>query len=165
MSRTSRSPVVAAPLLAAPLLAALAAGVLSACGTADPQLPQASSATATKQASFPLTVQRTGGIAGFRDTVSIDADGHVLAGTRQGQVSCDLDQASLALLNDAALQVHDTDQPTAPPADQSDAMTVVFGAGTGLLAINDSRVARAEPVVTQLLADVTGPAADRKVCT
>ena len=97
MSRTS-------PLL---VLAALAAASLSACGTADPQLPQAPSTTATRQARFPLTIQRTGGIAGFRDTVSIDADGHVLAGTKQGQVSCDLDLASLAVLNDAALQVHD----------------------------------------------------------
>ena len=155
MSRTS-------PLL---VLAALAAASLSACGTADPPLPQAPSTTATRQARFPLTIQRTGGIAGFRDTVSIDADGHVLAGTKQGQVSCDLDLASLAVLNDAALQVHDTDQPTAPPTNQSDAMTVVFGAGTGLVAINDARVAKAGPVVTQLLADVTGPAANRKLCS
>jgi hypothetical protein len=155
MSRT-------APL---PLLAVLAAGTLSACGTTDPRIPQAPSTTATRQASFPLTIQRTGGIAGFRDTVSIDADGHVLAATKQGQVSCDLDPASLAVLNEAALQVHDTDQPTAPPSNQSDSMAVVFGAGTGLLSVNDTRVARAEPVVTQLLADLTGPAANRKLCT
>ena len=151
--------------LAAALLTALAAGTVSSGGTADPQIPAASSTTASKQASFPLTVQRTGGIAGFRDTVSIDADGHVLAATKQGQVSCDLDQASLATLNDAALQVKDTDQPTAPPANQSDSMTVAIGAGTGLLAIDDARVAKAAPVVTQLLADVTGPAAARKLCT
>ena len=148
-----------------PLLAVLAAGTLSACGTTDPAIPQAASTTATKQASFPLTIQRNGGIAGFRDTVSIDADGHVLAGTKQGQVSCDLDRASLAVLNDAGLQVHDTDQPTAPPANQSDSMSVTFGAGTGLLAVDDSRLAKAEPVITQVLADVTGPAADRKLCT
>lgn len=119
----------------------------------------------TKQASFPLTIQRTGGIAGFRDTISIDADGHVLAATKQGQVSCDLDQTSLALLNEAALQVHDTDQPTAPPSNQSDSMAVVFGAGTGLLSVTDARIATAEPVVNQVLADVTGPAANRKLCT
>lgn len=160
MSRsTSRS------RLAAALLTALAAGTVSSCGSADPQIPATSSTTASKQSSFPLTVQRTGGIAGFRDTISIDADGHVLAATKQGQVSCDLDKASLATLNDAALQVQDTDQPTAPPTGQPDSMSVLFGAGTGLLAIDDARVAQAEPVVTQLLADVTGPAAGRKLCT
>ena len=44
-------------------------------------------------------------------------------------------------------------------------MDVLFGAGTGLLHLDDARVAKAEPVVTQLLADVTGPAARRKICT
>ena len=148
-----------------PLLAVLTVGTLSACGTTDPSIPQAPSTTATKQASFPLTIQRTGGIAGFRDTISIDADGHVLAGTKQGQVSCDLDRASLALLNEAALQVHDTDQPTAPPSNQSDPMAVVFGAGTGVLAIDDARVVMAAPIVNQVLADVNGTAANRKLCT
>ena len=147
-----------------PLVAFLAAG-LSACGSTDPPIPQPPSTTATRQASFPLTIQRTGGIAGFRDTISIDADGHVLAGTKQGQVSCDLDRTSLAVLNEAALQVHDTDQPTGAPSTMADHMDVLFGAGTGLVHLDDTRVARAEPVVTQLLADVTGPAAQRKLCT
>ena len=160
MSRTS--PL---PLAAVSLLGVLVAGTLSACGTAGPQPPQAPSSSATKKASFPLTVQRTGGIAGFRDTLSIQDDGGVIATTKQGQVTCTIDKDSLAVLNDAALQVHDTDQPTTPPAGQSDSMPVVFGAGTGLLAIDDARVAKAAPVVTQLLADVTGPASDRKVCT
>ena len=85
--------------------------------------------------------------------------------TKKGQVTCTIDKASLAVLNEAALQVHDTDQPTAPPSRPADSMIVLFGAGTGLLAIEDPRVAKAEPVVTQLLADVTGAAADRKICT
>lgn len=160
MSRISSFPHVAVPVLAV-----LAATTLSACGSADPQLPQASSSPATKQARFPLTVSRLGGIAGFTDSLSIQDDGGVVATTKQGQVTCTIDKDSLAILNDAALRVHDTDQPTTPPAGQSDPMTVVFGAGTGLLAIDDARVAKAEPVVTQLLADVTGPAAGRKVCT
>ena len=146
-------------------LVALVAGGLTGCGSADPKIPQAPSPTRTRQASFPLTVLRTGGIAGFRDTLSIDESGQVLAVTKQGQLACELDPASLAVLNEAALQVHDTDQPTAPPAGQSDAMTVLFGGGTGLLTINDPRVAQAEPVVNRLLADVTGQAADRKICT
>jgi hypothetical protein len=161
MSRTS--PVLALPALAA--LAALAAASLSACGTSDPTIPQAPSTSATKQARFPLTVSRIGGIAGFTDNLSIQDDGGVMATTKQGQVTCTIDPATLAVLNDAAAQVHDTDQPTAPPANQSDSMTVLIGAGTGLLPIDDARVAKAEPVVTQLLADITGPPASRKLCT
>jgi hypothetical protein len=146
-------------------LAVLLAGGLGACGSADPQLPQAPPTTATKQASFPLTVTRVGGIAGFSDNLSIQEDGGVLAVTKQGPVTCTLDKASLAVLNDAALQVHDTDQPTGSASTMADQMDVLFGAGTGLLHLDDARVAQAAPVVTQLLADVTGPAAKRKLCT
>jgi hypothetical protein len=160
MSRTSL-----VSLVTAPLLGALAAATLSACGTADPEIPQGSSSTATKKASFPLTVNRVGGIAGFSDSLSIQEDGEVLAKTRQGQVTCSLDDASLAVLNEAALQLHDTDQPTGSPTTISDQLDVLFGAGTGMVRIDDARVARSEPVVTQLLADVTGPEASRKICT
>lgn len=138
---------------------------LGGCGSQDPQIPTAPSTTATRQASFPLTVSRVGGIAGFKDNLSIQSDGGVLAVTKQGQVTCALDPVSLATLNEAAATIKDTDQPTAPASPPADAMTVLFGAGTGLLVVNDPRVAKAEPVVTQLLADVTGPKANRKICT
>ena len=138
---------------------------LAGCGSNDPQIPNAPSTTSTRQASFPLTVSRLGGIAGFSDNLSIQDDGGVLATTKQGKVTCTIDKASLAVLNDAALQVHDTDQPSAPASRPADYMIVTFGAGTGLLSVHDPRVVKAEPVVNQLLADVTGPAAGRKICT
>ena len=138
---------------------------LVGCGTKDPQIPTAPSPTATRQASFPLTVSRLGGIAGFADTLSIKDDGGVLATNKQGKVTCTIDKASLAVLNEAALQVHDTDTPTGSASTVADQMDVLFGAGTGLVHLDDERFAKAEPVVTQLLADVTGPPADRKVCT
>ena len=138
---------------------------LGGCGSANPKLPTAPSPTITGQASFPLTVSRRGGIAGFSDTLSIQDDGGVLATTKQGKVTCTIDKASLAVLNDAALQVHDTDTPTGSASPVADQMDVLFGAGTGLVHLDDERVAKAEPVVTQLLADVTGTAADRKICT
>jgi hypothetical protein len=147
-----------------PAVAVLTA-TLSACGSADPAIPTAPATTAARQASFPLTVSRIGGVAGFSDNLSIQHDGGVLARTKKGQVTCTLDEASLAVLNDAALQVHDTDQPTAPATRPADSMIVVFGAGTGLLSIDDPRVARAEPVVSQLLADITGSTAERRICT
>ena len=138
---------------------------LGGCGSSDPQIPTASQTTGTPLASFPLTVSRQGGVAGFSDTLSIQDDGAVLAATKQGRVTCTVDKASLAVLNEAALEVKDTDQPTAPATRTADGMVVMFGAGTGVLSIDDPRVAQAAPVVTQLLADVTGPAAARKICT
>lgn len=163
MPRTAQSSFGStASLIGLSLTLALALG---GCGTKDPQLPTAPSPTVTRQASFPLTVSRLGGIAGFNDSISIQDDGGVLATTKQGKVTCTIDRASLAVLNDAALQVHDTDTPTGSASTVADQLDVLFGAGTGLVHLGDERVAKAEPVVTQLLADVTGPAADRKICT
>ena len=161
MPRNAPSVLTAAGL---PGLVGLAM-LLGGCGSDDPEIPTVSSTTATRHASFPLTVSRIGGIAGFTDNLSIQDDGGVLATTKKGQVSCTIDKASLAILNEAALQVHDTDQPTAPTSRPADAMLVLFGAGTGLLSIDDSRISKAEPVVTQLLNDVTGSAAERRICT
>ena len=93
---------------------------LGGCGSSDPQLPTDSQSTGTRQASFPLTGTRPGGVAGFSDTLSIQDDGAVLAATKQGRVTCTIDKASLTVLNKAALEV---------------------------------------------TADVTGPAAGRKICT
>jgi hypothetical protein len=138
---------------------------LGGCGTADPQLPAAPSPTVARQASFPLTVSRHGGIAGFSDSISIQDDGGALATTKQGKVTCTIDRASLAVLNEAGRQLNDTDQPTGSPTGQSDQLDVFFGAGTGLVPLDDERVAKAAPVVTQLLADVTGPKSGRKICT
>ena len=148
-----------------PLPLALGVLLLGACGTSDPVIPSATSSSRTPQASFPLTVSRVGGIAGFNDTMSIQSDGAVAARTRQGQVTCTLDKESLAVLDRAAATIQDTDQPTTPASPPADAMVVMLGAGTGLVDVHDARVAQAEPVVTQLLSDVTGPVAGRKICT
>src|SRR5690242_14024540 len=96
MPRTSPLSVVAVGLVGLSL-------TLGGCGTKDPQLPTAPSPTATRQASFPLTVSRVGGIAGFKDSISIQDDGGVLATTKQGRVTCTIDKASLAALNEAGL--------------------------------------------------------------
>jgi len=143
----------------------LGALALGGCAADEPTIPEAPPDTATRTAHFPLTVQRTGGVAGFSDRLSIADDGVVLARTKGGQVECTLDPASLARLNEAGLRIGDTDQPTTSAGRTADAMSVLFGAGTGLADLADPRLAEAEPVVTQLLADVTGPAAERKLCT
>jgi hypothetical protein len=157
MPRTSRLSLLAVPFT-------LAALGLGGCGEDSPAIPDAPTTTTVRKAKFPLNVQRMGGVAGFSDRLSIQADGQVLANTKRGQVECTLDAASLATLNEAALQIRDTDQPTSSPGQTADAMPVLFSAGTGLVDITDPRMAKAEPVVTQLLADITGPAGQGTLC-
>jgi hypothetical protein len=142
----------------------LAASALAGCGQEDPSIPPATSSP-TRSASFPVTITRTGGVAGFRDSVSVQADGSVFASTKQGEVRCRLHDQALDDLREGAAPIQDTDSPTSAPPVTADAMEVLIGAGTGTASIADPRVAPAVPVVNQLLADVTGPAAARKVCT
>ena len=145
---------------------ALALLALGGCVEQTKPLPEASDTqtSAPPRASFPLRVERTGGVAGFRDLVVIQDDGSVVADSTRGQVTCTLDAASLATLNTAARGVHVNDQPT-PGTDVADGMTVTLSARFGTLGIDDPKVAAAEPVVNQLLADVSGPPAKRKICT
>jgi hypothetical protein len=152
------------PVLAAcPLLVATA---LAACGGEDaPPIPDAPSSTTTRTAKFPLHVQRMGGVAGFNDYVTIQADGAVLARTKKGSVECTLDRASLQALNAAGVKLTATDQPSTPPGQHPDDMVILFSAGTGVASMTDPRVSSATPVVTQLLDDVSGPAGSRKLCT
>ena len=142
----------------------LATAVLGACGTDDPVIPPATS-TPTHSAGFPVTITRTGGVAGFQDSISVQADGTVLARSRQGEVRCTLDPAALDALREGAAPIRDTDSPTPHSSVTADRMEVLLGAGTGTASITDPRVAPAVPVVNQLLAEVTGPASGRTLCT
>ena len=156
---------------------ALAAAALLAtgCGAAEPAGPDggrssgtsaqgSSSGSPDPSARFPLAITRQGGVAGFSDTVTVQEDGAVRAVTKSGEVTCTLDAASLAALAEAAAGIRDTDTPTVPTSPVADAMTVLIGAGDGLVSVDDPRLAAAGPVVTQLLAEVTGPAAGRRIC-
>lgn len=154
----------------------LAAALLATgCGTAEPAVPdggptsgpspQASSSGGPDTSPrFPLAITRQGGVAGFSDRVTVQEDGSVRAVTKTGEVTCTLDAASLAVLAEAAAGIRDTDTPTAPTTPVADAMTVLIGAGDGRVPVDDPRLAAMEPVVTQLLAEVTGPAAGRRIC-
>jgi hypothetical protein len=156
MPRTSTVPLTAAFLLAA--------GLLGACGQDEPATPPGSS-TSTTAGSFPVTITRTGGVAGFRDSVRVQADGEVVATTTQGEVRCTLDRAALESLRQGASAIGPTDSPTPLPSGTADQLEVLIATGTGTARVDDPRVAPAVPVVDQLLADVTGPAASRTICS
>lgn len=154
--------------IALPVL--LVAGGLAACGD-DPAtpgstagIPSTSGTTATR-ASYPITIQRIGGVAGFRDQLSVAQGGAVTGTTKGGEVTCALAQDALATLDAAARGIAGSDRPSvAPSTTVSDAMTVLVGAGGGLVRLDDPRMASAADVVNALLADVTKGGAGT-VCT
>jgi len=150
--------------LVVPLAVALLA--LTGCVEQTKPLPEVSNTptSAPPSANFPLRVERTGGVAGFHDLLVIQEDGSVVADSKGGQVSCTIDAANLAALNSAARGIRQNDQPTAGTT-VADGMTVTFSARFGTLGIDDPRIADVAPVVQQLLADVSGPQAKRKICT
>jgi hypothetical protein len=150
--------------LVVPLALALLA--LTGCVEQTKPLPEVSDTptSAPASANFPLRVERTGGVAGFHDLLVIQEDGSVVADSKKGQVSCTIDAVSLAALSTAARAIHQNDQPT-PGTSMADGMSVTFSARFGTLGIDDPRVADVAPVVQQLLADVSGPQAKRKICT
>ena len=146
------------------LAGALVAG-LASCTEATPELPTVTSTAQTKQAHFPLRVVRQGGPQNYNDQLTIQADGGVLATGVQGQVTCTLDKDSLAVLNQAAaaLDGSSVSAPAGTPA--ASAQILMADMGADLVPIDDQRLGKAAPVDTHLVTDVTGPAADRKLCT
>ena len=73
--------------------------------------------------AFPLSLTRTGGLAGFRDRLAITAEGRVTGTTGGGTVDCTV-AASVAGALAAAL-----DGPDASPRAGSDQMGVVLAGG------------------------------------
>ncbi len=97
-----------------PVAAVLAGAVLplAGCGS-DASTPPRSSGTvsAGEAAAFPLTLDRSGGIAGFRDRLTIAADGHVTGRTSGGTVDCTTDPALAATLAGALGSASGTPRP------------------------------------------------------
>ena len=102
----------------------LAAGVLGACGEDDPVIPPASD-TSTSEPSWPVTIARTGGVAGFSDSLSVQSDGTVIGRTKQGDVRCTLEASALDALREGAAPIQDTDVPTLAPTGMADHLSVL----------------------------------------
>lgn len=166
------------------LVACLSAAVLSlgACGTAAPgtaSSPRPAGAGSTGQdpatpdgtprlepllappagPTFPLTVRRTGGIAGFHDTIVIRANGTIMVDTRDihGR-TCTLAQGDRSSLL-AALSTLQLDGPTTPvpdPTDSSDPITLTVTDGQARpVDIADPSLGEIRSRVSALVADVT----------
>jgi hypothetical protein len=67
-----------------------APGGATGSSSSSPSPSASTPAPATPAAAFPLTVSRTGGIAGFHDVVVLQADGHLEVNSRGHTSSCRL---------------------------------------------------------------------------
>ena len=140
---------------------------LAGCTQDSADLPPPPSTTApAKKVTFPIRVQQSLGHPGTNEQVYIQDDGGVLANGQSGQVTCTLDEATLAAITDAAARIANSSSKPSAPAVASPGDPVVFmaDARSDLVTIDDPLVGAARQAVLLLLDDVTGPAARRIVC-
>jgi hypothetical protein len=142
-----------------------AAGLLLAgCGNdggTDPSESPSQSATSAS-GSFPITITRSGGIAGFADKVVIQENGAVAVTTKSGVSTCTLAPAALGLLEKAASEFRGTatsEQPSHP-----DDMVIVVASPRGSARVSDTELSGASAAVNELLNEVGRPTSERTVC-
>jgi len=149
--------------------------LLAACGTAStPSGPEApspgSSSTGTPAGpAFPLTIARSGGVAGFRDTVVVQADGTTTVTSRTGgPIACVIGPTDLVALSAQVMALVTAPTPTAPGATPdhvvADAISTTMTAGSRNPYTSVEPPDTTPPAVGRLLADVTGPGPAHQIC-
>lgn len=69
------------------------------------------------QAEFPLVLERTGGVAGYQDRVSFEADGTVRVSTGRRELTCTLEPATRERLTGLIAEAEVTEVPPSPSSD------------------------------------------------
>lgn len=149
--------------------------VVAGCGTASsppaPGEPGAGqSSTGTPAGSpFPLTITRSGGVAGVHETVVVQADGASTVTSRTaGQTACRIGSADLATLSDEVMAHVTAPKPSPPEATPhhvvADAIMTTLTAGTREPHTSTEPPDPPPPAVGRLLNDVTGAAAAHQIC-
>ena len=110
---------------------------------------------------FPVTIERSGGVAGFQDKVVVEDDGDVTVSTRSATFTCRVDEQTLEPL--AALARSATGTSTAT-ASHPDALTVLVRGSKGVTVLQEGDLPNTAPVVGRILADIGRPAEGRSVC-
>ena len=142
--------------------AALVVAMTAACG--------GSATTPTRQSQptvFPLTITRTGGIAGFRDVLVVAGDGLVSV-TRKGQAPrrCQLTPTALKRLTTAASQMpwSRISPASTHPSFSDDMVTTVQSPAGGPVRLEDPQADRGGQVFPELLNDLHGGPAASHMC-
>lgn len=137
---------------------ALVVAATAACGSAP------TPGTASQPEVFPLTVTRTGGIAGFRDVMVVAGDGLVTL-TRQGQrpQRCRLTAHAAGRLSTAASQVpwSRVTPASGSPSFPDDMVTTARSPAGGPIRLEDPQAGTAGRVLIELLNDLSGGPASR----
>ena len=143
---------------------------MTACGGSATTTPttQSHPATHPTRALFPVTIMRTGGIAGFRDVLVVAGD-DLVSVTRKGQKpqQCRLTPGAVWRLTTAASQVPWARVTPADtrPSFPDDLVTTVRSPAGGPFRLEDPQVGAGRHVFLELLGDLSGgPAASRR-CT
>lgn len=144
---------------------------LTACGPRITSTGPRSTTTSTRDGQsslFPVTITRTGGIAGFRDTLVVSGDGLVLI-TRKAQArrQCHLSPEAAERLRTAASQLP---RPRATairtsPSFPDDMVTTVQLPKGGPVRLEDQGVADRNQVFHELLNDLDGGGSASHICT
>ncbi len=115
--------------------------------------------TTAADGGFPLSISRTGGIAGFADTVVIARDGTVQRKVGASESTCTLDPAALQQLSDAVASL--AGKSAATTAEHPDELVVVLSSASGSARVGEGDLpAGAEAQVKALLDD----AKSKQVC-
>ena len=145
---------------------AVVVGATASCGgSATTPTRPATPTSQSQPAVFPLTVTRTGGIAGFRDVLVVAGDGMVSV-TRKGQKPrrCQLTPAAIDRLTTAASQVPWSRITPASmhPSFPDDMVTAMQSPAGGPVRLEDPQAGKKRQVFIELLNDLnSGPAASR----
>ena len=134
----------------------------------SPTLGQGPTGPADSQQVFPITVERRGGIAGFRDKIVIAADGtatvtHKTGGPQTCRVDADLMKQIVVAAGLVTWAGRPSDA-TTPPSRVSDQMWVTVSSGTHHASLSDPGVAKLAGPLGQLLGNLTAPAGERTLC-
>jgi hypothetical protein len=116
---------------------------------------------------FPLTITRTGGIAGFHDVLVVAGDGLVSI-TRKGQAQrrCRLTPEAAERLTTAAAKVpwsHLTPSSTSASV-ADDLVTMVVSPAGGRVRLEDAQMSAVGPVFTELVNDLSGGRSSSGMC-
>jgi len=141
---------------------------MTACGSQSASTASGAPSSESQPAVFPVTITRTGGIAGFRDVLVVAGDGLVSV-MRKGQEprQCRLTPETVERLTTAASQVpwHRIAPDSTLPSFPDDLVTMVLSPAGGPVRLEDPQVGAEGQVFHELLNDLNGGPAGSRMCT
>lgn len=146
--------------------AAVVVAATASCSGSTTAPTRTTPASQSQPATFPLTITRTGGIAGLRDVLVVAGDGLVSV-THKGHTPqrCQLAPLVLARLTAAAAQVPWSRTTVSPrPSLPDDMVTTIQSPAGGPIRLDGRAAAQTGKVFVELLNDLNGGAPTSRLC-